>query len=57
MRRGTRLEVVVVFRPCPFEMRRQADNLSLSPGSTDAALAVKTERFSPYGLPPITAVR
>jgi hypothetical protein len=22
------------------------------PGSTDAALAVKTERFPPYGLPP-----
>jgi hypothetical protein len=27
------------------------------PGSTDAALAVKTERFPPYGLPPITARR
>ena len=27
------------------------------PGSTDAAFAVKTERFPPYGLPPITARR
>jgi hypothetical protein len=27
------------------------------PGSTDAVLAVKTERFPPYGLPPITARR
>ena len=39
----------------PFRSRRQANDLSLMPGSTDAALAVKTERLPPYGLPPITA--
>ena len=40
-----------------FENRRQANNLSTLPGSTDAALAVKTERLPPYGLPPITTRR
>jgi hypothetical protein len=40
-----------------LEIRRQASNLSTVPGSTDAAFAVKTERFPPYGLPPITARR
>jgi hypothetical protein len=38
------LEVVVVFRPCPFEMRRQADNLC---GSTNAALAAKDRTVFP----------
>ena len=43
--------------PYPFEKATPGSNLSTLPGSTDAALAVKTERFPPYGLPPITAGR
>ncbi len=41
----------------PFRNATPGQQPLIMPGSTDAALAVKTERFPPYGLPPITARR
>src|SRR5271163_1432567 len=41
--------------PLPFRDATPGRQPLIMPGSTDAALAVKTERFPPYGLPPITA--
>jgi hypothetical protein len=54
---GTTAAGVPVFVMSFRKNRRQTSNLSTLPGSTDAALAVKTERLPPYGLPPITAWR